>query len=198
MYKILSIISFISLTITYCLQFGKIKQHNVSVPSTLKAIPVAVMLALSPMATQAQTHKPLTAKEAFKLAESGQVIKTYEIENASGLYGNCEIKFIDTDKNPQTAELAELVFDKTDWINGSLSAYAKIYPEVLVEDKYGFWVQGNGNRHLYYRPEKIHEREDTTKIQVPITERFFNTLVGVYNGELPVIRDKSRAYGICF
>ena len=45
-----------------------------NIPSNIKAIPVAVMLALSPMATQAQTHKPLTPKEAFELAESGKML----------------------------------------------------------------------------------------------------------------------------
>lgn len=188
--KILSSISLIALTIINYLQVGKFKQRGVSVPSTLKVVPVAVMLAMSSMVAQAQTHKTLTPKEAFELAASSKVLGKIRFKNASITYGDCIIKYFDTDNNPNTVDFAELEFFND--ISPIDYAYAKIYPEKFVEDKNGFWVEGNGDKDVILNGHII--RKEKARIAIPIEEEFFNALLKIYGDELPIIRNTQKKY----
>lgn len=196
--KILSSISLIALTIINYLQVGKFKQRGVSIPSTLKVVPVAVMLTMSLMVAQAQNKTQQSESTITQQPSKSNKIDGYDTSNwkivciqqydkASPLYGNCTINYISNDGNDADPELAILEFSKEDPVNKD-KASATLIPEKFVKDKdLGWCIEGQGSESLYLESYGFNYSKKNDKVRVDLYDYFLRILLNIYENELPII-----------
>lgn len=170
---------------------------NPTVTSTVKAVPLAVLLAMSPLNaidTKAQVMDPAKVYNEQMFKKEGKVISTNTYDNVNSFYDECKVDLISTDGNDATIEDALLTFSKKQ-IGKTKSGEIKVkeYNFILTPMDLGVWsdeagkhyaVQGPGiEGGVIYSPEltavpsnsgKVLNSSETLALE--ITKEFYDVL----------------------
>ena len=173
------------------------KQTQPHVTSPMKAVPVIVLMAMSPINAPLTSAHPIASAspQTEVVANKDKVIQALEIKNASPNYGDCILELISTDGDDSRAEKVALSFkDESDYMEDH---YANIYDlQGLCIYQNGFGVSGTGKCQSFYYDnygDVKHQRASVKeKVTVEISEQFFNFLYQNFGKSLPCVVDKSN------
>lgn len=173
------------------------RPHNAGI---VKAVPLAVLIAMSPMTTASSevnysiNHIPQPIEVA--VADKGDVLLSEYFKDGSMLFGDGTFKLVSTEANDSQANVViEFSKDADQPANGNqpyrhIRANASISPDKLVLDHAGFWVIGSGRESYniygavgsdeYGKGRYIDEGEKEGIISIAISQELYEYIENFY------------------
>ena len=170
------------------------RPHNAGI---VKAVPLAVLIAMSPMTTaNAEARPERIQPQKIEYVEIpsdkiGDVIYTQEFKEGSRYYGNAVLKVVSTKGDDSEGDIY-ISFkdyyhrDATPLLEElTFKAEANIKPEKLIRDKIGYWIEGTGEKS-YSIKEEGHEdswtdpssaEKTSGKITIQVSKELFYFLL---------------------
>lgn len=169
--------------------------HHTTVP--IKAVPVIVLMAMSPLnapistAQSTQATKPQTEV----VTNNEKVLASYIIKNASPKYGDCTMDLISTDGNDTNIEKVALKFKNTS--DHKEKHYANIYDlQSLSQYKNGYGISGPGKCKSVYYDNYGNivgvTNSDENIVNVRITKEFFDFMHQTFGENLTCEINESK------
>lgn len=165
----------------------------------MKAVPLAVLIAMSPLNAPAQ-NTSAQANSATKTEQVAQpeekVLQALKIENASPRFGDCILELVSTDGDDNFSEKVSLTFDDDSYFLDHSKRFTVKIDELknLAVYENGYAVEGKGNISTCYydddyglsKPKIIdEEKRDVESLTVEITKEFYDFLYANFKDVFP-------------
>ena len=174
--------------------------------SSLKAIPLAVLIAMSPLnAVQAQNKaentNSATKTEQVKSPEE-KVLQAFRIIDASPRYGDCIMELVSTDGDDEFSEKVTLTFERPNpnalsTVNDNeVLKIEELKNLARYNDKYVVEGKGKINNYIYklYSGEHIFTKEENIDlISKEISKDFYEFLYENLKDVVPIIIDNNSS-----